>query len=329
MDFSSDFLLENPSMADIKKTLGLDAPKAPKQSTPATSESQAPAKSSAVSQINEPTMGPLSSYPPAQCILLQGNPKTAKRTLFLLPDGSGSAAAYAAIPELGSDIAVFGLNCPFMKSPELFTMGVRNITKIYMAAIKKRQPTGPYMFGGWSAGGVLAYEITRQLIAQGDKVSKLLLLDSPNPVGLEALPAAFHQFCNRIGLLGDGETKSPSWLLPHFAATVNQLTAYSEWLESLDEIDTRGFPETTTIWARDGIIPKNSKDRPEWDESVPMPNSMYWLCHDRTDLGENGWERLVGKGKIRSVNMGGNHFTMMRQPLINEVGRLVKEALNV
>jgi thioesterase domain-containing protein len=43
------------------------------------------------------------------------------------------------------------------------------------------QPQGPYRLGGWSMGGVVAYEMARQLRAAGEEVEKLVLIDSRNP----------------------------------------------------------------------------------------------------------------------------------------------------
>jgi thioesterase domain-containing protein len=208
-----------------------------------------------------------------------------------------------------------------MKTPELFTIGVAAVTQIYMAEIQRRQPTGPYLLGGWSAGGVLAFEMTRQLVQKGEKVDKLLLIDSPCPVGLEALPSSFHRFCNSIGLLGKGNSpKIPSWLLPHFVATVREITSYSESLDSmLDTIDTSKMPATTAIWARDGIVARETDPKPDWDPNVRMPNSMRWLVENRTHrLGTNGWEQLVGKN-IKCVSTPVNHFTMMRAPIVSQI----------
>jgi amino acid adenylation domain-containing protein len=43
------------------------------------------------------------------------------------------------------------------------------------------QPEGPYHLGGWSAGGVLAFEMARQLVARGRQVAALVLIDSLLP----------------------------------------------------------------------------------------------------------------------------------------------------
>lgn len=51
----------------------------------------------------------------------------------------------------------------------------------YIAEMRMIQPKGPYLLGGFSGGGVTAYEIAQQLEAAGDKVSVLALLDTPLP----------------------------------------------------------------------------------------------------------------------------------------------------
>jgi iterative type I PKS product template protein len=316
----SDLLVENTSIEMIETSLGLRTVKA---------RATAKNSSSITAHISLPALSPARilstpSYPPAKSHLLQGDPKTATRALFLLPDGSGSATSYITIPDIAaSSLKVFGLDCPFMTKPESFTIGVAAVTQIYMAEIQRRQPKGPYLLAGWSAGGVLAYEMTRQLIAKGEKVEKLLLLDSPCPVGLEALPPMFHQYCKEIGLLGtDNTEKLPNWLLPHFAATVRELTAYSEGLGDGSGIDVSNMPPTVLIWARDGIVHKETDKRPDWDENVRMPNSMDWLVHNRTNLGSNNWEKLVGNN-VTCLSMPGNHFTMMRAPLVSLLDRVL------
>jgi thioesterase domain-containing protein len=48
------------------------------------------------------------------------------------------------------------------------------------------QPSGPYRLGGWSLGGVIAFEMARQLAAAGEEVELLAMLDSsPGITGVE------------------------------------------------------------------------------------------------------------------------------------------------
>jgi len=51
------------------------------------------------------------------------------------------------------------------------------LAEYYINYIKLIQPQGPYKFFGWSFGGVLAFEIARQLIDNDDKV-EIICIDS-------------------------------------------------------------------------------------------------------------------------------------------------------
>jgi hypothetical protein len=258
--------------------------------------------------------------PPATSVLLQGNPKTATKNLFLFPDGSGSATSYVSIPAIDSkNLAVYGLNCPFMKDPTSYTCGIEGVSKLYLEEVMRRQPQGPYILGGWSAGGVVAYEVTRQLSElqkqhpdRNYTIEKLVLIDSPCPIRLEPLPARLHHFFDEIGLLGTGTGKTPNWLLPHFEYSIKALTAYRPELKSTHDFKA---PPTLLIWATEGVCgkPGDPRPRPQADD----PKSMKWLLENRTDFGPNGWDKLLSPEVCKMVTVVGNHFTMMKPPVVS------------
>lgn len=233
IDLPSTFLTTNPTIKDVEDALGL-RPKAkpvaaPKPAAPVTGNLRKKTDMNEVTARLERlnATADISQYPNATSVLLQGNAKTATKKIFFLPDGSGSATSYVSIPNIGPDVCAYGLNCPFMKDPEQWKCGIEVSALIYLAEIKRRQPKGPYIIGGWSAGGVIAYAVAQALLAAGEKVEKLLLLDSPCPVDLAPLPTRLHIFFNEIGLLGTGDpTKTPKWLLPHFSAAIRTLSDY-------------------------------------------------------------------------------------------------------
>jgi thioesterase domain-containing protein/acyl carrier protein len=59
------------------------------------------------------------------------------------------------------------------------------IAEQFVQSIRERRPEGPYMLGGWCAHGLLAFEIARQLQAQGQDVAEVLLLETVNPVRMK------------------------------------------------------------------------------------------------------------------------------------------------
>lgn len=317
VELESTTLADNPSLGHLRKALGLEKP-APAPPMALKSEVQ----QSVPVQKDGSEVTVVEKMPPATSILLQGNVKTASRKLFLFPDGSGSATSYAGIPHVdASNLAVFGLNCPFMKDPTSYTCGIEGVSKLYLEEVLRRQPTGPYLLGGWSAGGVVAYEVTRQLDDMSKvnpkgnyRVEQLILIDSPCPVALEPLPARLHHFFDEIGLLSTGTGKAPSWLLPHFEYSIRALTAYKPEERSSADFVT---PPVFFIWAREGVCGKAGDPRPP--PQADDPKSMKFLLDNRTDFGPNGWDKLldIGEGKARIVQIDGNHFTMMRQPIVS------------
>ncbi|THY24127.1 polyketide synthase [Aureobasidium pullulans] len=317
VDLPSTFLSTNSTILDIENALGMrPTPKAKAASAPKAAKQTSPQLDKVNAKLTD-----LSKFPAATSVLLQGNAKIATKKIFFLPDGSGSATSYVSIPNIGPDTAAFGLNCPFMKNPTEWTCGIETVSLLYLAEIKRRQPQGPYIIGGWSAGGVIAYAVAQALLANGEEVDRLLLLDSPCPVNLAPLPQRLHVFFNEIGLLGTGDpSKTPKWLLPHFTAAIRSLSDY-EPQPSLKPI------KTYAIWCRDGVAGNPGDPRPPpAEEEDPAP--MTWLLNHRTDFTDNGWAQLCGNNMKYGV-MSGNHFTMMKEPHAQELGKLIQEGLQI
>lgn len=316
IDLPSTFLVTNATMEDIENALGM-RPKAEEKAAPTPkAKPTAKPRRPQLDKVNQKlsaskTKMDVSHLPPAGSVLLQGNAKIATKKLFLVPDGSGSATSYVSIPNISSDVAVYGLNCPFMKAPKDWNCGVIGVSTLYLNEIRRRQPEGPYTIGGWSAGGVFAYEVSKQLIDMGEKVDRLLLIDAPCPVALEPLPARLHIFFDQIGLLGTGKPGgTPQWLLPHFAAAISALSDYKP-----EPFSAEDAPPTTAIWCSDGVCPNPGDPRPPAAEGED-PAPMKWLLNNRTDFTDNGWAQLLPKSMDFSV-MGGNHFTMMKEPHVS------------
>lgn len=191
--------------------------------------SAASSRASSTSDTPPPPSGPAAARKPycrpTSSVVLQGLPR---RTLFLLPDGGGSASSYLPIPRLRGDTALVGLNCPYARDPERMDCTHGALIESFCAEIRRRQPRGPYHLGGWSSGGAFAFVVAEALVRAGDEVHALVVIDAPVPAVMEKLPDAFYEHCNRIGLFAnqpggsaDGATQPPSYLIPHFQATVD------------------------------------------------------------------------------------------------------------
>ncbi|KAK8115100.1 conidial yellow pigment biosynthesis polyketide synthase [Apiospora kogelbergensis] len=306
LSIPADLLGHNPSLKDIEKALGIeDKPKriaVPKPAAPAASKPAAPSQEVAKVQ---PTM--VDNYPhrKATSVLLQGNHRTATKQLFMIPDGSGSATSYTEISEVGPDVAVWGMFSPFMKTPEEYKCGVYGMATKFITEMKRRQPKGPYAVAGWSAGGVIAYEIVNQLTKANDEVSNLIIIDAPCPITIEPLPC----WSSRM---------IPSWLLPHFAASVTALSNYTA-----EPIAKEKCPKVTAIWCEDGVCKLPTDPRPD---PYPTGHALF-LLDNRTDFGPNRWDEYVDVAKMSFHHMPGNHFSMMHGDLAKQLGGFMRDGM--
>ncbi|GAA2872862.1 hypothetical protein GCM10010517_33310 [Streptosporangium fragile] len=100
--------------------------------------------------------------------------------LFLAHPAGGTTGVYSLLAAaLGADRVVFGLERPADLAVFGPDPGVGQRAARYVEEIRKVQPAGPYRVGGWSFGGVLAFEIARRLGAED--VELVAMIDSGLP----------------------------------------------------------------------------------------------------------------------------------------------------
>ncbi|KAK7417367.1 hypothetical protein QQX98_004644 [Neonectria punicea] len=264
--------------------------------------------------------------PRATSVLLQGSPKTASATVFMFPDGSGSASSYATLSKIDPKVAVYGLNCPWRTTPEDMARSKCTLGQLsakFVIELQRRQPKGPYHLGGWSAGGICAFEAARQLVAAREVVESLVLIDSPNPIGLQNPPARMYDFFQQLGIFGTGG-EIPKWLRPHFDAFISMLDAYEPipWPKTLGPA-----PKTLIIYATDGVCKDPNGPRPEIRPDDPR--EMIWLINQRTDFSADGWASLVGRDRLKvEVLEDVHHFSMMDAgPQMDKMGVYMRSFL--
>jgi thioesterase domain-containing protein len=82
---------------------------------------------------------------------------------------------------LGNDQPFYGLQAQGLDGKRPRHNTVEEMAHHYITEMRALQPEGPYFLGGSSFGGSVAYEIARQLHADGQKVGLLALFDTNGP----------------------------------------------------------------------------------------------------------------------------------------------------
>lgn len=124
---------------------------------------------------------PAEAGKPAVAVTLrQGDPGLAP--MFVIASSGGTLGAYDRISKvLDTRRAIVGLRDPFVWGARDPAMSFRDWISIYLAAMRERQPAGPYYVCAFSSAGAFGYEIARRLREAGEEVAELILID---PIGI-------------------------------------------------------------------------------------------------------------------------------------------------
>ncbi|NEQ82849.1 MAG: amino acid adenylation domain-containing protein, partial [Moorea sp. SIO2I5] len=120
-----------------------------------------------------------SSYSSLVPINTQGN----KPPFFCVHPAGGNVLCYLDLSHyLGKNKPFYGLQAQgFNEGEKIFTT-VEDMARFYVKIIQEFQPEGSLQIGGWSFGGVVAFEMAQQLLQQGRNVSLLAIFDTWVPI---------------------------------------------------------------------------------------------------------------------------------------------------
>jgi amino acid adenylation domain-containing protein len=114
--------------------------------------------------------------------LVEIQPHGSKPPLFFVHPSGGGVLGYIHLSRrLGEEQPFYGFQSPGLYGEASHTT-IEGMAAEYIAAMRLAQPEGPYLLGGWSLGGVIAFEMAQQLQKHGDKVALLALLDTRVPI---------------------------------------------------------------------------------------------------------------------------------------------------
>jgi amino acid adenylation domain-containing protein len=122
-------------------------------------------------------------------------PKGSKPPFFCIHGIGGEVLCFRELARyLGTDQPFYALQPQGLDGKQPFHTRIEDMATHYIREIQTVQPQGPYFLGGFSAGGIVAFEMAHQLHHQGQEVALLAMLDSSVPGSQQRLP-----FVKRIG----------------------------------------------------------------------------------------------------------------------------------
>ena len=107
--------------------------------------------------------------------------------IFLVHDGDGETMLYRNLAlRLDPDHPVYGLQPHADSRHPLLHTRIEEMAAHHIEKMRTVQPHGPYIIGGMCAGGVIAYEIARQLQSHGETIGMVALIDAADVLAEEA-----------------------------------------------------------------------------------------------------------------------------------------------
>ncbi len=185
----------------------------------------------------------------------------------------------------------------------------------YISALRSIQPSGPYLIGGYSFGGLVAYEMARQLRSADESVALLVLLD---PASQEPT------YRGRVRRVAAGRFGEPSGRVA-VARRLARRAALS--VRHRIETATAGIVERSPD-RQLGIflflsIRMGRRYRPRpYDGPALVLRTGGWQELDHIDLGGG---LLVGEKQL--IEIPGDHGTMLREPHVATVAAGLRDAL--
>jgi len=294
--------------------------------------------------------------PRSQSPLVPLQPAGSKQPFFCVHPIFGVVFPYYELAcQLGKDQPFYGLQPVGLDGEQPPSICIEEMAKQYVKALREVQPQGPYFLGGWSFGGLVAFEMAQQLKKASQQVALLALIDTQAPIAsnqpswvdslkflvttafrstLPFLVDYFYLLTAPPQSPGDNrapDSKQPNSKLPGigifkswrsrltWAAIVNLMPEESK-LRVLDELAI--LPMLRIFYANGraaySYVPKVYSSR------------VTLLRTSQASVGEQdatlGWSELAEAG-VEVHLVPGNHLTMIRKPHVQVLAKQLRECL--
>ena len=182
----------------------------------------------------------------------------------------------------------------------------------YIEEMRTLQPESPYFLMGLSFGGVIAYEMAQQLVAQGQQVGLLALFDTRIEMGRKLLP-----FRQRVANL----LRLP---LPELMARINGI------VERKLRVLKYGNQYLPHIYNVEGLIatakaytPKAYSGKVKLFKAMDVVSSINY----QVDPPEMGWRKFVN-GELEIYEVPGTHMGILEEPNVQVLAEKLRVCMD-
>lgn len=203
-------------------------------------------------------------------------------------------------------------------------LDVRTMASAYIELIREQRPEGPYLLGGISFGGILAYEMAQQLLAEGETVALVALFDA-------ILPRALHKAnpLERAKFHFRRLAEDPRSFGDHIRERMMRRMARIAGPSAIPRPDPGQIADVDML--RDELFRSAAT---KYDHTVRPYDGKVVLFRARDGLGhpgervewDLGWTGLIPESSAVHV-VKGTHLGILNEPGVFEIARILRTHL--
>jgi pyochelin synthetase len=263
-------------------------------------------------------------------LLVAIQPEGSLPPFFCVHPIGGNVVCYGELARgLGSDQPFYGLRALGLHGEEECLSGIEAMAARYLEELRGLQPEGPCFLGGWSLGGLVAFEMARQLERQGRSVGLLTLLDVEAREDEDPRHPAEQFLEDLAGQFGNDAAASKRLL----ALARDRSLSDEGWAELLEQARIADVlpPDMGALQIRDlsRVFTANARAAASYVPQRYGGRVALFKARERAAQAapgvDLGWGELCAAVDVQAVP--GNHYTMLRQPHVQVLAERLRVCL--
>ncbi|MES2355414.1 MAG: amino acid adenylation domain-containing protein [Pseudomonadota bacterium] len=261
--------------------------------------------------------------------VVQLHPKQGGIPYFFVHPAGGNVMCYRGFAEK-LDAPFYGLQAVGLLGEQKPLESIEQMAALYVDEMRKVRPSGPYVLGGWSSGGMIAFEMARQLETQNEKVERIVMIDAPAPMQAASIDdvTLLQWFLEDLNIGIDlTRINIEEIKMGTPAAALRVMLAHQTDNPNLD-VDQ--LESVLSVFIH--IVRAGRRYRPmPISADITVLRASEGLASEFTDhpaLADSdwGWSHFT-QGRVDSVEVPGNHYTVLSEGNIDVLVTLLSEKL--
>ncbi len=260
--------------------------------------------------------------------------KSSQLTPFFLVAGMfGNVLNLRHLAQLiGNDRPFYGLQARGLYGDHKPHETFEDMAVDYIKEIKTVQPEGPYILGGFSGGGITAYEIAKQLKAAGEEVAELIFLDTPLPYNdplssVDRMSIHWQRVQTKgLAYFSEWAKNRYQWELNKFRKRFGEVEESGETpAEFKSGVMELAFYQALSRYQTEALDIDAKLFRPKLPVKYKLSGGRVANEDRQLIYEDNGWPRYVNELKVFEVP--GNHDSMVLEPNVRVLATKLRECI--